>query len=921
MISRPFLPFLPFLALPIFALVASVAQAAETGGIRGRVVDGAGAPVSGARLVLSGPALGGELTSTSDADGWFRIISVPVGTHELRVLREGFVPTRMSVSVRLDETTYVPARLTQKGTASEEIVVEEEMPVVDATASSFKSEMSSDLLENLPVGRSYQTAVNLLPGVSGRVDTSEGGPADGNPSVRGEGQYGNNFLVDGISTRDPATKTFSVNVNFDAIEDIQVFTDGAPAEYGQFLGMMVNVVTKDGGDEHHGSAGYWIDFDASPGTYLIADLDLGREVSTPKRDFLVHSLSATAGGPIVKERLWYFLAFDGGLSHYVYEGTDPDYPQLGRDGSLMAKLTWFATPDITAQYTFNGELGSTDNFETSSQVLPEAQSYRTDSEMTHLARLKWRPSNATLLEAKGGTTRSTIDVVPASGDTDAPSIFDRATGLYSSNYGTTDLNGRTRTGGGLTLTQLFSHIAGDHKWKLGAEYWVLRDSRDLKATGAGEGTGYVADSDAGLPCTAASDYADCYEYYEYMYGGDVHHKGDLLSGFIQDDWQPIKRLTFNVGIRADNEQLYNTDDESIVDEWMPAPRLGVAWDVTGDSRTLVSLNAGRYYDINGNDFVDWADSRTSQGYTLYVYDQTKGGYVFAAQQDPVAYPTTYDEDLRAAHMDKITLGVEREIIPALAIGLRGIASRTTDIPEDLNIDDYTWLITNSEYKYRTYRALELTVDKKYDEVWQLLASYTLSESKGMTPGQFETASGGSWGSDGNNVGVYLDDINDAATRQALFDAGYGWYLQMFSGLGREGADAGWYGYLPYHTLHSVKLNGSYTAPWGTTFGAVYEFDSGRAWQKRTWIDYDGDYLGFAEGRGSRFMPPVNYLDLRAAHKLKLKGKRSLEVSVDVFNVLDLETPITYYENDDANFGLTLYRQAPRAIRGGIKYVY
>ncbi|MEZ4238256.1 MAG: Plug domain-containing protein [Myxococcota bacterium] len=103
--------------------------------------------------------------------------------------------------------------------------------------------MGEDTIQNLPVGRSFASVVNTIPGVSGRVDTQNGG-SGGSPSVRGEGGYGNNYMIDGVSTRDPATKTSGAGVNFDAIEEIQVYTDGAPAEYGQFTGMMVNVVTR-----------------------------------------------------------------------------------------------------------------------------------------------------------------------------------------------------------------------------------------------------------------------------------------------------------------------------------------------------------------------------------------------------------------------------------------------------------------------------------------------------------------------------------------------------------------------------------------------------------------------------------------------------------------------------------------------------
>jgi hypothetical protein len=98
-------------------------------------------------------------------------------------------------------------------------------------------------------------------------------------------------------------------------------------------------------------------------------------------------------------------------------------------------------------------------------------------------------------------------------------------------------------------------------------------------------------------------------------------------------------------------------------------------------------------------------------------------------------------------------------------------------------------------------------------------------------------------------------------------------------------------------------------------------DSGHAWQKRGLVELYGDYMAFPEGRGTRFMPAVHYVDFRVAHKFTFKNEQSIEGSLDVFNLPDFDKPITYYENDNASFGKVLFRQEPRAIRAGLKYTY
>lgn len=918
--------------------VVAPAQAAETGSISGHVQDADGIAVPGATVTLSGATIAGSVQVTTDDDGNFRIPSVAPGTHQLDVGSPGLTPVRTAVSVRLDEDAYVPITL-RSGSA--EVIVIDTPPAIDTTRTAVSTELTSEAMQNLPTERSYQSAVRMLPGVSGRVDTQDGGPSTGNPSVRGEGQYGNNYLVDGISTRDPATKTFGTDVNFDAIADLQVYTDGAPAEFGQATGMLVNVVTKDGGDEHHGSAAYYLGSSLSWGTYGILDPDAHAEVQVTKRRFLDHELALTAGGPIVKEKLWYFASAQLATGSTVYEGADPAYPYGSKSAGGFAKLTWFVNPNLSLRYQFNGQLSDVTNHETSDQFLPESQSHYASNDLGHQLTLRLLPNANGELEAQALYQNGHVRTAPESGETDTPSVQNLDSGVYSGNYLDIDENTRQRAGGSLKYTQLARGWTGAHRIKVGAELWRLYEDRALTFTGPGDGVQYLSAPDEGYPCVT-EDHSDCYGYTEYTQAGTIGHAAIVTSAFAQDDWQPIPSLSTNAGLRFDRETLHNSSGAVVVDSMMLSPRLGLSWDATNDKKTVVSVNVGRYYDLSGNTFADWGDTRSAFVYKQYAYDPQTDQYVMVYEQSPDTTPSIYCNEqslsqlsaderaqvepscngtLRPYHMDKIVIGIERELLPQFVVGLRGIASRTVDLPEDVNIDDQYFLITNPESKRRDYEALELTATRRFDRHWQMLASYTLSASRGTMPGQFEISSGGQSGSNGNEVGVYDDDVNGKDTRASYFDAGYGSYLDGLAGLGTEDDDAGYYGYLPYHSFHSIKVNGSYTFDFGTTVGLVYEFDSGHAWQKRSFTELYQDYYSLSEGRGSRFMPAVNYIDVHLAHRLDLKHGRSAEFTVDIFNLPDFKTPITYYENDNANFGLTLYRQEPRSIRAGVNVTY
>lgn len=967
----------PLFPLSFLLFNVESAYALETGNIQGTVEDETGVPVPGAEVVLGGADLAGERRSTTEGDGTFRFDGLSPGNYELNVLFKGATIARAEVRVSLGVTTNVPIPA-KMGGVSEEIEVVGFKPVIDTTASSFQTSLGEDTIQNLPVGRSFQDVVNTIPGVSGRVDTSSGGAGDGNPSVRGEGQYGNNFMIDGVSTRDPATKTFGSNVDFDAIEEITVYTDGAPAEYGQFTGMVVNVVTKDGGDEHHGSLGLfygqhaWFErkYDIFDPAYDPDDPEHNvAEIPTTKRRFRNPNLAATAGGPIIPEKLWYFGSITAAYNWTVPEGVEETENAVKVSGfTFLGKATWFPSSILTLRYIINGDYQSQANWDLDATVSPEAASDRVDWTQSHRLTATLTPDDKNTLEARIGYLNINLDTLPVSRDENVAARLDDA-GVLHDNAFDFDYNDRNRVGGGLSYTRFLDNILGDHRIKAGADYWYLVEKRNIVNTGkttidwVDPLTGQTIQGDSrdvgtrylggpGFPCDAP-DYSDCLTREHWTNVGKLGNTVRTFAGFIQDDWTPIKQLNLNLGVRLDVEDGRNDEGEKpitqLVSEFdtpveerspegtygpaiMPAPRLGFSLDPWADGKTKFTGHYGQYYDLAGNNLWSWANARSASGFVRYVNDGSGDAdpWVWSNTQDPEGQPLIYADNLKPARMDKINIGIEREIIPDLAIGIRGILSRTKNVPEDVDVNLNDWYIMNSPIKQRVYRALELTVNKSFDDVWQVFGAYTLQESFGHTPGQFELAPGANSGSDGNNVGVYLDDIGDRETRESFINADFGWILQGFKGLGHYSVDpddpdfydeAGWYGYLPYHSFHAIKLNGSYTAPFGTTFGLVYEFDSGHAWQKRTFVPFYG-YDAFGQGRGTRMMPSVHYIDFRVAHKLGLGAEhRSVEATLDIFNLLGFAQSITYYENDAPGFGSTLYRQAPRSVRVGLKFRY
>ena len=428
--------------------------------------------------------------------------------------------------------------------------------------------------------------------------------------------------------------------------------------------------------------------------------------------------------------------------------------------------------------------------------------------------------------------------------------------------------------------------------------------------------------------------------------GALNHNTLVNVFFAQDQWQPRSNLTVNAGARLDNEKLLQSDGIELVDAWMFSPRLGISWDPRGDLQNLFSVNAGRYYDISALSLAAWGDTRSTNYLEVCPWDEEAGAYADDDRclvQDPVAEPSVFTPDLSPYGIDKLVVGYQRALPNQISVGVKAIASRTFNLSDDVNLDDHYWEIRNpTVIKQRDYRALEFTAQRRWQDDWQLLASYTLSSSRGTNPGQIEG------GSSGNDVGVYLDNPADPFIRLYYNWLGPLFGLNIYEGLGYDqytafgntypGSPEGFYGYLPYHSFHQVKVNGSYRSPWGTEFGLAYEFDSGHAWQADGFLLFYGNST-FPEGRGSRFMPAIHFVDINVGHTFYFLDGRSVELQANFFNVLDLEQPLSYFSNfnqqDDylesigvleagtsnPGFGEPFFRQGPRSLQASAKFTF
>lgn len=332
---------LPIALIVLLAVTCALAQE-TTAGVQGTVADPSGALIVKASVEVTSPALIGSKKLLTDQAGYFRFANLPPGTYTVTVTSTGFRTYKENVDLEVGHLPNLNITM-QLGTATETVEISAEAALIDATQSKVQSNITQENLMNLPTqSLSFQSVIQFAAGARQE-------PLQNGYQINGASNSENSYLVDGQETANINDGHSQANVPMDFIDEVQVKTNGFEAEYGGALGGVVNVISKRGSNEWHGSifAYYGADrFNANPNPSLIRNpqfpanlgatrLDQPLEYYYPRKD---HSRVAdpgfTLGGDLVKDRLWIFL------------GTNPDFNQLRRTVN-------FTYPGASGARTFN----------------------------------------------------------------------------------------------------------------------------------------------------------------------------------------------------------------------------------------------------------------------------------------------------------------------------------------------------------------------------------------------------------------------------------------------------------------------------------------------------------------------------------------------------------------------------------------
>lgn len=340
-----------FALVSMFFVTASMAQTSTTGTVEGVVADATGAVVPGAALTLSGGNLIAPLNATSKEDGSYQFLQVPPGRYTLSVgTTKGFAAYKQdNIEVNLSRSTAVNVTLAASGgNVNVEVVATSE---VDQSSNTTGANISTEFFSNIPTSRTVQGLYTIAPTVA-RSGLRDASGRDRDPSVGGSSGPENSYILDGVTTTDPAFGGGGANLPFEFVQEVEIKTGNYGADSGLSTGGIFNVITKSGGNTVHGDVFAYLGAKSLvaktknfPFTGLapngFSDLDAGFDI----------------GGPIKKEKLWFFGAFNPQFrtNHYLTQTFRAPVEGKIKTPFYAGKISWLLNSKNTLTLSTFGD--------------------------------------------------------------------------------------------------------------------------------------------------------------------------------------------------------------------------------------------------------------------------------------------------------------------------------------------------------------------------------------------------------------------------------------------------------------------------------------------------------------------------------------------------------------------------------------
>src|SRR5205809_3224714 len=593
MITRFASVLLSLAAIAGSAAVAA-AQGNPTGTISGHVTDPDGLAVPGATVTVASPVLQGVRTTTTSPNGDYIIPFLPAGDYDVTFELQGFKTVKRSVGVKMAETQPLNVTLTLAAVA-ESVTVTAQSPDVVLT-STVASNFKKDQLELLPVGRALNDAVLLAPGVAGN------GPS-GNIMMAGSLSFESQYLVNGVvvneNLRGQALNLFIE----DAVQETKVSTGAISAEYGRFGGGVVNMITKSGGNLFSGSFRTTFDNDA------------WRSLTPFPTDQTVDSLTPTyemtAGGPILKDKLWYFGAgrFTKPERGLTLALTGGNYATTTDERRYEGKITYAVNPrnNFKLGYTKRTTEVANNRFGT---IMDMASLYDNSTDQhVYTGNYTRVLSNNLFLEGQYSKKISaTMDTGSRFTDlVKGTPISDRSRLIGTDNPRFNSPTFCAVCGGGWLEHRdnwdyfgkvsyfLSTDATGSHNFVAGFDNfkeWRKNDNWQSGCQYNIAATKTIIDGATIYPVFQNDNttFVNWAPILQQSVGNDIR----TYSAYGNDAWRLSHHASFNIGARCDLNRSKDQSGTQVVRDRQWSPRLGFTWDVKGDGRWTANVGFARY---------------------------------------------------------------------------------------------------------------------------------------------------------------------------------------------------------------------------------------------------------------------------------------------------------------------------------------
>jgi outer membrane receptor protein involved in Fe transport len=357
-----------FKAFSLLALLMSVAlfagsafaQSSTTGSIDGVVTDSTGAAVPGVNVRVTSPNMISAQMATTDDNGRYKVLNLPPGKYAIVVEADkGFAKfERNEVEVNLSRNSSVEIQLQPAGAQASVTVTDTAGAAVDTTGNTTGSSVSSDQFSNFPTQRTVQGLYTIAPTVT-RSGLRDATGRDRDPSVAGSSGPENNYILDGVNTTDPAFGGSGANLPFEFVQEVEIKTGAYGPEYGKSTGGIFNVITKSGGNEVHGDV---FGYGTSKG--MVRGVKNFPFTGSSANGFSEVDLGGDIGGPIVKDKLWFFGAFNPQKRKNFYL-TQTFHTPVQNDVTIpfyAGKMTWAVNNRNTFTFSTFGDFTKVDGF-------------------------------------------------------------------------------------------------------------------------------------------------------------------------------------------------------------------------------------------------------------------------------------------------------------------------------------------------------------------------------------------------------------------------------------------------------------------------------------------------------------------------------------------------------------------------------